>query len=68
VTRGLDWLESLGPQKIRPGLARTRALLDSLGNPEKSFRSVLVAGTNGKGSTAAIASAVLSAAGVKTGL
>lgn len=66
--QGLRWLESLGPQKIRPGLARTRSLLASLGNPERSFRSILVAGTNGKGSTAATASAILFAAGIPVGL
>ena len=65
---GLEWLDSLGPQKIRPGLSRTRALLAALGNPERSFRSALVAGTNGKGSTAAAAAAVLRAAGVRAGL
>lgn len=65
---GLTWLEALGPQKIRPGLARTRALLASLGSPEASFRSVLIGGTNGKGSTAAALSAILTAAGVRTGL
>ena len=65
---GLAWLEALGPQKIRPGLTRTRALLASLGNPERAFRSVLVAGTNGKGSTAAALSAILKAAGIRAGL
>ncbi len=65
---GLAWLESLGPQRIRPGLGRTRALLASLGNPESSFSSILVGGTNGKGSTAATISAVLTAAGVPCGL
>lgn len=65
---GLDWLEALGPQRIRPGLDRTRALLESLGRPDRAFRSVLVAGTNGKGSTAAALSAILSRAGVRTGL
>lgn len=65
---GFRWLESLGPHKIRPGLLRTRALLDSLGNPSRSFRSILIAGTNGKGSTAATASAILHAAGLSVGL
>ena len=54
---GLRWLDSLGPQKIRPGLSRTRALLAALGSPQASFRTLLVAGTNGKGSTAAMAAA-----------
>ncbi len=48
---GLAWLDTLGPQRMRPGLKRTRALLDGLGSPERAFRSVLVAGTNGKGSS-----------------
>ncbi len=65
---GLRWLEALGPQTIRPGLARTRALLASLGSPQASFRTLLVAGTNGKGSTAATAAAVLEAAGLRVGL
>jgi len=65
---GLAWLEALGPQRIRPGLRRTRALLDALGSPDRSFRPVLVGGTNGKGSTAAALSAILSHAGVRTGL
>ncbi len=65
---GLAWLETLGPQRIRPGLDRTRALLESLGRPDRVFRSVLIAGTNGKGSTAAALSAILSRAGVRTGL
>ncbi len=65
---GLAWLEALGPQKIRPGLSRTRALLASLGNPQSSFSSILIGGTNGKGSTAATISAILTAAGVPCGL
>ncbi len=65
---GLRWLDALGPQKIRPGLARTRALLAALGNPHASFRTLLVGGTNGKGSTAAAAASVLQAAGLRVGL
>jgi dihydrofolate synthase/folylpolyglutamate synthase len=65
---GLRWLEALGPHKMRPGLARTRTLLASLGDPQQSFRSVLIAGTNGKGSTAAACSSILHAAGLCTGL
>ena len=65
---GLRWLDSLGPQKIRPGLARTRALLAGLGSPQSSFRTLLVAGTNGKGSTAATAASILQAAGLRVGL
>ena len=65
---GLAWLEALGPQRIRPGLSRTLSLLASLGNPQTSFSSILIGGTNGKGSTAASVSAILTAAGVPCGL
>jgi dihydrofolate synthase / folylpolyglutamate synthase len=49
-------------------LAHMRVLLAALGHPEKSFASVLVAGTNGKGSTAATLVSILQAAGMKSGL
>ena len=49
-------------------LAHMRVLLGALGNPERGFRSVLVAGTNGKGSTSATLAAILRASGLKTGL
>lgn len=65
---GLAWLDALGPQKIRPGLSRTLSLLASLGNPHSSYISILIGGTNGKGSTAASISAILTAAGVPCGL
>ena len=50
------------------GLAGTRALLDDLGRPEEAFRSIHVAGTNGKGSTCALLERVLRASGLRTGL
>jgi len=49
-------------------LAHMRVLLAALGNPEKRFPSVLIAGTNGKGSTAATLASILQASGLKTGL
>jgi len=49
-------------------LAHMRVLLAALGHPENSFPSVLVAGTNGKGSTAATLASILQASGLKTGL
>ena len=49
-------------------LAYVRELLAGLGNPERRFPSVLIAGTNGKGSTAATLASILRAAGYKTGL
>lgn len=50
------------------GLDRTRAMLDRLGRPDRGFRAVHVGGTNGKGSAAAMAAAVLQADGRRTGL
>src|ERR1700728_4737234 len=49
-------------------LAHMRVLLTALGNPEKRFPPVLIAGTNGKGSTAATLASILIASGLKTGL
>ena len=49
-------------------LAYVRELLTAMGNPERRFPSVLIAGTNGKGSTAATLASILRAAGYKTGL
>jgi dihydrofolate synthase / folylpolyglutamate synthase len=61
-------LESRGRFGIRLGLARTRALLDGLDHPERTFRGALIAGTNGKGSVLALAGAALGAAGYRVGL
>jgi dihydrofolate synthase / folylpolyglutamate synthase len=49
-------------------LAYVRELLAALGNPERRFPSVLIAGTNGKGSTAATLASILRAGGYETGL
>jgi dihydrofolate synthase/folylpolyglutamate synthase len=49
-------------------LDRVRAALERLGSPERRYPSVLVAGTNGKGSTSAIVHSVLGEAGAKVGL
>jgi dihydrofolate synthase / folylpolyglutamate synthase len=49
-------------------LAHMRVLLAALENPERRFPSVLIAGTNGKGSTAATLASILQASGVRTGL
>ncbi|MDP9122695.1 MAG: Mur ligase family protein, partial [Acidobacteriota bacterium] len=61
----LSRLETLG---IRLGLERTRGLLSLLGDPQRRFPSVLVAGSNGKGSTSALLAAMATAAGYRTGL
>lgn len=49
-------------------LAHMRTLLSALENPERRFPSVVIAGTNGKGSTAATLAAILQASGLNTGL
>lgn len=51
-----------------PGLARMQNLCDHLENPEKELQCIHIAGTNGKGSLAAMTSSILTAAGYKTGL
>jgi dihydrofolate synthase/folylpolyglutamate synthase len=61
----LSRLEGLG---IRLGLTRVRQVLAELGDPQRRFPSVLVAGTNGKGSTAALLAAMAHAAGYQAGL
>jgi dihydrofolate synthase/folylpolyglutamate synthase len=49
-------------------LAHMRVLLGAMNHPERAFPSVLIAGTNGKGSTAATLASILRASGLKTGL
>ena len=61
----LSRLEALG---IKLGLERSRAILAAMGEPQHRFPSVLIAGTNGKGSTAALTAAMAEAAGYRTGL
>ena len=65
--RALQALGERGRFGVRLGLDRTRALLDGLGNPERTVRGALVAGTNGKGSVLALADSVLRAAGYRVG-
>ena len=71
---GKDLLLSLprftdqGAAAYRPGLERMRALLQAMGDPHLAFRSVHVAGTNGKGSTVAMLASIGRALGYRTGL
>jgi dihydrofolate synthase/folylpolyglutamate synthase len=64
----LRYIHSVKWQGSKPGLSRTRELLAALGNPEKALKFVHIAGTNGKGSTAAMIASVLQKAGYRTGL
>jgi len=59
------WLFSLNRFGIRPGLARIEGMLADLGHPEKNLRTLVVAGTNGKGSTTRILARLLQDAGHK---
>ena len=56
------------PGAYKPGLERMRAFEDALGNPSRRFRSVHVAGTNGKGSVANMLASACTSSGLKTGL
>ncbi|AIZ43920.1 folylpolyglutamate synthase [Deinococcus radiopugnans] len=64
----LSWLFARQRFGIHPGLERVRALLARLGDPQEAFQTVLVGGTNGKGSTAAVLASILQADGRRTGL
>jgi dihydrofolate synthase/folylpolyglutamate synthase len=70
----LERLAALGPEMSAKGPARKftldhiRALLAALDDPQRKFPAVLIAGTNGKGSTAATLASIVNAAGLRTGL
>ena len=59
------WLFGLNRFGIRPGLVRVRGLLEDLGHPEDQLRTLVTAGTNGKGSTTRVLALLLQAAGYK---
>ncbi|MEK6599576.1 MAG: folylpolyglutamate synthase/dihydrofolate synthase family protein [Deltaproteobacteria bacterium] len=64
----LKYLYSLEKYGIRLGLERIKAILESLDNPQDKLNIIHVAGTNGKGSTAAVIASILLKAGYKVGL
>ena len=64
----LEYIHSVCWKGSRPGLERTRRLLEMMGNPQDNLRYIHVAGTNGKGSVCSMLSTVLREAGYKTGL
>ncbi len=63
----LAWLYGLESRGIKLGLERMQAAVEARGHPEKGLRYLHIAGTNGKGSVAAMSESVLRAAGYKTG-
>jgi dihydrofolate synthase/folylpolyglutamate synthase len=74
-SEALDYLYSrlpvfhrIGPKALKPGLGNTLRLCEAVGNPQHQFRSIHVAGTNGKGSTSHMLASVYAAAGYRVGL
>lgn len=64
----LEYISQEKFQGFKPGFDRMNALLDGLGHPERKLRYIHVTGTNGKGSTSACISSILTKAGYRTGL
>lgn len=64
----LPMFSRIGDAAIKKDLVNTLRICEALGNPQEKFRSVHIAGTNGKGSTSHMLAAILQSAGYKTGL
>lgn len=64
----LPVFQMIGPGAYKPGLTTAYLLSEAFGNPHKAFKSIHVAGTNGKGSTSHSIASVLMAAGYNVGL
>ena len=68
VDAAISRLNSVGWFRSEPGLSRIADLMEALGNPQDKLKFVHIAGTNGKGSCAAMTASVLRASGYRTGL
>lgn len=68
ATEAIAYIHSVCWKGSVMGLERTQTLLKHMGNPEKKLKFVHIAGTNGKGSTAAMTASILQKAGYRTGL
>ena len=66
--RQLRWIKRLQIHGIKLGLGNITTLLRRMGDPQNDFRSIHVAGSDGKGSTCAIIASVLRAAGYRVGV
>jgi dihydrofolate synthase/folylpolyglutamate synthase len=64
----LPMFQRIGASAYKDNLDNTIALCKALGNPERKFKSIHIAGTNGKGSSSHMLAAILQTAGYKTGL
>ena len=63
LNEALSYIHSVSWKGSIPGLSRTRELLRRIGDPQERLKFVHIAGTNGKGSTAAMLASILRAAG-----
>lgn len=68
MTSSEGYLKTLQRFGIKLGLERIQAMMELAGNPHLAFPSVLIGGTNGKGSTVAFLSAILQSSGLKVGV
>ncbi len=66
--QAIEYIHSVCWKGSIPGLGRTNTLLEKMGDPHKQLRYVHIAGTNGKGSTAAMTASILQKAGYRVGL
>jgi dihydrofolate synthase/folylpolyglutamate synthase len=64
----LPMFQRVGPTAFKKDLTNIRALCEALGQPQERLRTIHIAGTNGKGSTAHMLASVLQTAGLKVGL
>ena len=64
----VEYIHSITWMGSRPGLERTEELLRRMGDPQNDLKFVHIAGTNGKGSTAAMTASILQKAGYRVGL
>lgn len=64
----LPMFHRIGPAAYKNDLSNTLALVEHLGQPQRQFPAIHVAGTNGKGSVSHMLAAICQAAGLKTGL
>lgn len=68
MEQSLAFIHGLYRKGTKPDLSRVQYLLHALGDPQKRLKFIHIAGTNGKGSTAAMSASILQRAGYKTGL
>lgn len=66
--QAIEYIHSVCWKGSIPGLSRTQKLLELMGNPQDQLKYIHIAGTNGKGSTAAMTASILRKAGYRTGL